>query len=253
MLHERPAATTTPRRPGPPELGEVDRVEALLARPGQHGLHLARRTRACGRRRAAARASDRLRSSVEQLLEHDVLLGCRQQPQRRGVELRGRVAAHQAVGEGVERRADRGRQRAAEARGHPVAQLLGGLAAEGQRQHRRRARRRGARCGRRSPRPGSWSCRCRDRRAPAAVRPGGRRRAAGRRRARAVRDAWGRARRGGTTGRCVTVLPKHGPPTGSWWGLDPQHRPALPAVFRQTPGRRSVPVMSKTARCPTSS
>ena len=114
-------------------------VEALLAGPGQHRLHLARRSRGC--RRAARSASGQRTDSglsVEQLAEHDVLLGRREQPQRRGVQLGGGVAADQAVGEGVERRAQRGRHRAAEPGGDPVAQLLGGLAAEGQRQHRRR-------------------------------------------------------------------------------------------------------------------
>ena len=60
---------------------------------------------------------------------------------------------------------------AAEPRGDPVAQLLGGLAARRSAPAPGRGRRRAARCGRRSPRPASWSCRCRGRPAPAAARP----------------------------------------------------------------------------------
>ena len=74
----------------------------------------------------------------EQLLEDDVLLRRRQQPQRSGVEVGGGVAADEAVGEGVEGRAQRGRHGAPEPGGDPVAELLGRLAAEGQREHRLR-------------------------------------------------------------------------------------------------------------------
>ena len=155
------------------------------------------------RRRSDSRPPHRLgASSVQQLAQHDVLLGRGQQPQRGGVERRpGRSCRTSAVGEGVERRAQRGRHRAAEPGGDPVAQLLGGLAAEGQREHRARARRRGARCGRRSPRPAWWSCRCRARRAPAAARPRGRRPTAGTRRGRAPPARPRSGRRGGTSSR----------------------------------------------------
>ena len=78
----------------------------------------------------------RLRGLGQQLAEHDVLLRGAEQPQRAGVQLGWGVAADQAVGEGVERRAHRARGGPAEAGGDPVAQLLGGLAAERQGQHR---------------------------------------------------------------------------------------------------------------------
>ena len=137
----------------------------------------------------------------EQLLQDDVLLGRREQPQRRDVEVGGRVAPHQAVGEGVERRAQAGRHRAAEPGGDPVAQLLGGLARERQRQHALGRRVPRPRCGRRSPRPGSWSCRCPARRARAAAPRGGRRPAAGARRGPARRRRRARAR-DGTSASC---------------------------------------------------
>ena len=86
-------------------------------------------------RRQRLGPGDRLGVVGEQLAHHHVGLGRRQQPQRAVVDAGGRVGPHQAVGEGVERRAQRGRAGAAEPGGDPVAQLLGGLAGEGQRQH----------------------------------------------------------------------------------------------------------------------
>ena len=78
------------------------------------------------------RLSDRFGRRPQELAHDDVLLGGRQQPQRRAVELAGRVAPDQAVGEGVHGRAHGRPRRAPEAGRHPVAQLLGGLAGEGQ-------------------------------------------------------------------------------------------------------------------------
>ena len=140
LLHEQGGRRELRRVGGVAELLEVDRVEPLLPGPGQHLLHLAGEP--AGRDRLVQRGRPQRGVPVagEQLLEDDVLLRGRQQPQRRGVQVGGGVAADQSVGEGVERRAERGRHRAAEPGGDPVAELLGGLAAEGQRQHRLRAR-----------------------------------------------------------------------------------------------------------------
>jgi hypothetical protein len=71
---------------------------------------------------------------LQQLAHHDVLLRRRQQPDRRPVELARGVAAYEPVGEGVDGRAQ-GRARGATEPGrHAVAQLLGCLAREGERQ-----------------------------------------------------------------------------------------------------------------------
>jgi hypothetical protein len=118
------------------ELDELMGVESALAGARDHRLHLA--GEAPGADRSAQRLGppDRLGRVGEQLLQHDVLLGRGQQLQGRGVELRRRVAPDQAVGEGVERRRQVARQGPPEPRGHPVTQLFGSLAGEGQRQHR---------------------------------------------------------------------------------------------------------------------
>ena len=118
------------------QVDELMRVEAALAGAGDHRLHLASEAPRADGSTQRLGPPDRLGRVGEQLLQHDVLLGCRQQLQRGGVELRRRVAPHQPVGEGVKRRGQVARQRASEPPGHPVAQLLGGLAGEGQRQHR---------------------------------------------------------------------------------------------------------------------
>ncbi len=140
LLHEQGGRGELRRVGGVAELLEVERVEPLLPGPGQHLLHLAGEPAGGDRLVQRGRPQGGVPVAGEQLLEDDVLLRSRQQPQRRGVQVGGGVAAHQSVGEGVERRAEGGRHRAAEPGGDPVAELLGGLAAEGQRQHRLRAR-----------------------------------------------------------------------------------------------------------------
>ena len=110
-------------------------VEPLLAGAGQHGVHLAREAAGAERPVEGDRPPHRLRGVTQQLAEHDVLLGRAQQPQRGFVEVGRGVAADQAVGEGVEGRAERGGHGAADPGGDPVAQLLGRLPGERQRQH----------------------------------------------------------------------------------------------------------------------
>ena len=109
-------------------------VEALLPGSGQHGVDLAREATGAERVPELVGPPDRLGVVLQQLTQHHVLLGRREQPERADVELGGRVAADQAVGEGVERRADARGHGAADPRGDPVAELLGRLAREGQRQ-----------------------------------------------------------------------------------------------------------------------
>ncbi len=130
-------------QPGRHELGQPLRraqgaqlvaVQALLAGAGQHGVDLTREAAGAERAGQRLRPVDRLGVVGEQLAQHDVLLGSAEQPQRRFVELGRRVAADQPVGEGVERRAHRGGHGPAETGGDPVAELLGGLAGERQRQ-----------------------------------------------------------------------------------------------------------------------
>ncbi len=113
---------------------QLGAVEPLLARPGQHRVDLP--GEAAGHQRPAQLVGPghRLGVVVEQLTQDHVLLRGRQQAQRRGVELRRRVAADEPVGERVERRAQAGRHRATQPGRHPVAQLLGGLAGEGERE-----------------------------------------------------------------------------------------------------------------------
>ncbi len=117
------------------ERGEGCAVHALLARPREHHLHLA--GEAAGLQRAVERLgpAHRLGVGTEQLTQHDVLFGRAEQSQRGVVELARRIAADQPVGKGVDGRAHRRAGGAAEARGDPVAELLGGLAGERQRQH----------------------------------------------------------------------------------------------------------------------
>ncbi len=78
-----------------------------------------------------------LGAAGEQLADHDVLLGAGEQPQRLGVVGRVLVGAEQGVAEGVEGGGLRGGGAGTgggggEPSGHPVAQLHGGLAAEGE-------------------------------------------------------------------------------------------------------------------------
>ena len=117
------------------ERGEGGAVHALLAGPREHHLHLARE--AAGLQGAVERLwpPHRLGVGTEQLAEHDVLLGGAEQAKRGVVELARGIAADQAVGEGVDGRAHRRAGGAAEAGGDAVAELLGGLAGERQRQH----------------------------------------------------------------------------------------------------------------------
>ena len=120
---------------GPAERDQVGGVEPPLAGAGQHRVDLAGEAAGADRRLQRVGPADRLGVVGQQLLEHDVLLRGAEQAQRGGVQLRRRVEPDQPVGEGVERRAQPGAHRAAEPRGHPVPQLLGGLAGERQREH----------------------------------------------------------------------------------------------------------------------
>ena len=118
------------------EGAEACRVEALLARAGQHRLHLA--DEAAGADGAAQRLGPDhgLGVVAQQLTQHDVGLGRGEQADRALVELGGGVLPDQRVGEGVEGGARPGGRGARDPRRHPVAQLLGGLAGEGEREHR---------------------------------------------------------------------------------------------------------------------
>ena len=111
-------------------------VEALLAGPGRARRAPRGRSRGC-RARARSDSGQRTDSgwSVSSSRSTTSCSGADSSRSGAVVELGRRVAADQPVGEGVERRAQRGRHRAAEPGGDPVAQLLGGLAGEGQRQH----------------------------------------------------------------------------------------------------------------------
>ena len=112
------------------------RVETLLPGARQHGLDLPDEAPRAGRSTQLLGPDDRLGVVAEQLAQHHVGLGSRQQPDGSLVELGRGVLADERVGEGVERRARRRRGRAGDAGGDPVAQLLGGLAGERERQHR---------------------------------------------------------------------------------------------------------------------
>ena len=115
---------------------ELLAVEPLLPGPGEHGVDLAGEPAGAERVPERVGPPDRLGMVLQQLAQHHVLLGRGEQPQRADVELGGRVAPDQAVGERVERRADARRHGAADPGGDPVAQLLGGLAREGEGQDR---------------------------------------------------------------------------------------------------------------------
>ena len=118
------------------EAAEAGRVETLLARAGQHRLHLA--DEAAGADGAAQRLGPDhgLGVVAQQLTQHDVGLGRGEQADRALVELGGGVLPDQRVGEGVEGGARPGGRGARDPRRHPVAQLLGGLAGEGEREDR---------------------------------------------------------------------------------------------------------------------
>ena len=118
------------------EPGQLLGPQPLLARPPDHRVDLAREAAGADRLAQRGRPGHRLGRVGEQLLQDHVLLGRGQQPQRGGVEVGGGEAPDEAVGVGVEGRAQRRRHGAAEPGGDPVAQLLGRLAAEGQREHR---------------------------------------------------------------------------------------------------------------------
>ena len=139
---KRPAATNSSTPSSAAERDQLVGIETALARAGQHRVDLAREAAGADCRAQRLGPPDRLGVVGQQLLQHDVLLRRGEQPQRGGVQLGGGVATDQAVGERVERRAQGGRHGAAEAGGDPVAQLLGGLAGEGEREHALRARRR---------------------------------------------------------------------------------------------------------------
>ena len=131
-----PAATYSGRSCVSPSARSASPSSPFSRGTTEHGVHLAgEAARAEGAPQRVGPA-DRLRGLGEQLAEHDVLLRCAEQAQRAGVQLGWGVAPDQAVGEGVEGRAHRGRGGPPEARGDPVTQLLGGLAAERQGQHR---------------------------------------------------------------------------------------------------------------------
>ena len=117
---------------------ELVGLQALLAGPREHHLDLAREAAGLQRPVELRRPVHRLGRAPQQLADDDVLLGRGEQPQRGAVELARGVPPDQAVGEGVDGRADRRAGRAAQPRGDPVAELLGRLAREGQRQHLRR-------------------------------------------------------------------------------------------------------------------
>ena len=128
-------------QPGRDQLGQVvldaeraqaGGVEPLLARPGEHRLHLAHEAAGAGRPAQLLGPHHRLGVVAEQLAQHHVGLRRREQPDGSLVELGRGVLADQCVGEGVERRARGGRRRARHASGDPVTQLLGGLAGEGE-------------------------------------------------------------------------------------------------------------------------
>ena len=139
-LEEQPGGDVR-REPG--RLAERDQLvglQSLLPRAGQHHLDLAREAARLQGPVELLGPRHRLRRAPQQLADDDVLLRRGQQPEGRAVELAGGVPADQPVGERVDGRADRRAGRATQPRGDPVAELLGGLAREGQRQHLRRVR-----------------------------------------------------------------------------------------------------------------
>ena len=132
LLHEGRCRDVFGQALAQAELSEGVPPETLLLGAGQHLGDLAGEP--AGAECAGDRLGpdDRLGLAGQDLLEHDVLLGGRQQPQGLVVELARGPLSDQAVGERVERRAGRARHRAAHAGGDPVAEVLGGLAREGQ-------------------------------------------------------------------------------------------------------------------------
>ncbi len=136
LLEEEPGRRQLGQPVLEPEVAQLGAVKALLARPGQHGVDLAGEAAGVERGGQPVGPDHGLGVGGEQLAQHDVLLGGREQPQRGGVQLGRGVATDEPVGEGVERRAQARGHRAPESRGHPVAELLGRLAREGQGQDR---------------------------------------------------------------------------------------------------------------------
>ena len=134
LLQERAGRHELRQPVGLTQLLELLPVEPLLPGSGQHRVHLAREPAGPERVPEVVGPPDRLGMVLQQLTQHHVLLGRREQPERADVELGRRVAPDQAVGERVERRADARGHGAADPRGDAVAELLGRLAREGQRQ-----------------------------------------------------------------------------------------------------------------------
>ncbi len=139
-LEEQPRGDVRRQPGGLPERDQLVGLQALLPRAGQHHLHLAREAAGLQGPVELLGPRHRLRRAAQQLADDDVLLGRGQQPEGCAVELAGGVPPDQPVGERVDGRAHRRARRAAQPRGDPVAELLGGLAREGQRQHLRRVR-----------------------------------------------------------------------------------------------------------------
>ena len=132
-----PADTSSGRSCSSPRLAEATGVEALLAGAGEHRLHLADEAAGADRRGAARRATRPTR-------------GCRAAARAAPRRAPGPTAAGwrrrrarwaRSGARARRRRSGRCEHETAEVvardpRGHPVAQLLGGLAGEGERQHR---------------------------------------------------------------------------------------------------------------------
>ena len=173
------------------------------------------RTSAANARVGKARASEsgqrrplRLQAALQRLPDAELLLGPGQQPDRRGHAVGVRAhpvgePAQQRVSEGVEGHHQRGDGGPAQPGGDPSPQVGGGAAGEGE--HQDPVRRDPAALDPLDDRldQGGGLARCPVRPAPAAGRPGGRRRPAARHRGsgrRAVAPACGS---GGTSGRSI--------------------------------------------------
>ena len=135
LLQEQPGCDELRQVLGSSELGQLTAVEAFLPGSGQHGVHFAGEPSGAHRATQGFGPVDRLGVVGQEFTQHHVLLRGREQSQRRGVELGRGEPAYEPISEGVEGRSHGGGQRASKPSGHPITQLLGGLAGEGQRQH----------------------------------------------------------------------------------------------------------------------
>ena len=133
LAHRRPGGPARPL----PDPREVAALETELTRPRQHRPHLVRQPESRQRTDKLLRPVHRavLDRTSEQLADANVLLRAGHQPRRVEVVLRRVRAPQQGVRERVER-GDRRHDAAAQAGGHPVAQLRSGLAPEREGQHR---------------------------------------------------------------------------------------------------------------------